>query len=399
MTKKHYSQSDKFRNRTKAIHGGINRSHFGENSEALYLTSGYVYESPEEAESRFKEEIEGYTYSRFGNPTVSIFEERMALMDGAEKAWATATGMAAVFTSLMCSLKAGDHIVAARALFGSCRHIIDNILPRYGIDVTLVDGTDLDQWKDALKKKTSCIFIETPSNPTLEILDLSMICKISHDAGAKVIVDNVFATPILQKPIQFGADIVVYSATKHIDGQGRVLGGAILGTNKFCSEMVSPFIRNTGPSLSPFNAWVLLKGIETLETRIKEQTSSAIKIADFIADFSVIRNLIYPGRKDHPHFNLARNQMDAPGSIITFEVDGGKEVAFNILRNLDLISISNNLGDSKSLITHPATTTHHRLSEQDRAHLGISEGMLRLSVGLEDPMDICDDLGAACKSI
>jgi len=398
MTKNFNDRVESLRPRTRMVHGGTKRSKFGETSEALYITSGYVYSTPEEAEARFKEEAEGFTYSRFGNPTVSVFEERMALMDGAEAAWATASGMAAVFASLMCQLKAGDRVVAARALFGSCRYILEEILPKFGIDVILVDGTDLNQWENALGSNTSCVLVESPSNPRLEILNLKKICDLSHNAGAQVIVDNVFATPILQRPLEFGADIVVYSATKHIDGQGRVLGGAVLGTSEFCHDLLQPFIRNTGPSMSPFNAWILLKGIETLELRVNAQSAAASKIADFLADLPGIENLVYPGRPDHPQYDLMKVQMDAPGSLICFDVIGGKIQAFEALKRLEVISISNNLGDSKSLITHPATTTHQRLGQEEREKLGISDSMVRLSVGLEDPEDLCEDLERALKT-
>ena len=387
------------RPRTRAVHAGIRRSQFGENSEALFLTQGYVYDSPEQAEARFKGEDEGYIYSRFGNPTVAMFEDRMAALDGAEAAWATATGMAAVNAALLCQLRTGDRVVAARALFGSCRYIVDEVLPRFGIRVTLVDGTDLNQWEDALKPGVQCVFVESPSNPGLEVLDLRAICDLTHAAGGKVIVDNVFATAVLQRPLEFGADIVVYSATKHIDGQGRVLGGAILGTKEFCTEQVMPFVRHTGPSLSPFNAWVLLKGLETLDLRVRAMTASAGELADTLAGARGVTRVLYPGREDHPQHALAAAQMDAPGNVIAFEIAGGKEGAFRFLHGLGLIRISNNLGDAKSLITHPATTTHQRLTPEERAHLGISDGLVRLSVGLEDPADLAEDLEAALKAM
>ena len=392
------SGAARFRPRTRAVHAGIRRSQFGENSEALFLTQGYVYDSPEQAEARFKGEDEGYIYSRFGNPTVAMFEDRLAALDGAEAAWATATGMAAVNAALLCQLRSGDRVVAARALFGSCRYIVDEVLPRFGIEVTLVDGTYLDQWQDALRPGTRCVFVESPSNPGLEVLDLQAICDLTHAAGGKVIVDNVFATAVLQRPLEFGADIVVYSATKHIDGQGRVLGGAILGTKKFCDEQVMPFVRHTGPSLSPFNAWVLLKGLETLDVRVHAMTASAGVLADGLAEARGVTRVLYPGRKDHPQHALAAAQMDAPGNIIAFEIADGKDGAFRFLHGLRLIRISNNLGDAKSLITHPATTTHQRLTSEERAHLGITDGLVRLSVGLEDPADLAEDLEAALKA-
>ena len=384
-----------WRPRTLMVHGGTVRSQFGETSEALFLTSSYVFDSPEQAEARFKGEEDGLIYSRFGNPTVRMFEDRMAALDGAEAAWGTASGMAAVFASLMCQLESGDHVVAARALFGSCRYILDEILPRFGVRVTLVDGTDLDQWRRALKTGAKCVLYESPSNPGLEILDMQAISDLAKAAGAQVIVDNVFATPALQRPLEFGADIVVYSATKHIDGHGRVLGGAVLGTKQFCEDTLKPFIRNTGPSLSPFNAWVLLKGIETLDLRVRAQSEACRKIADFLSGLGNVTQVIYPGRADHPQHALAAAQMDAPGSVVAFRIDGGKEAAFRTLRGLRLIVISNNLGDTKSLVTHPATTTHQRLSPEERARVGIDESLVRLSVGLEDTNDLMEDLGQA----
>ena len=381
--------------RSRAVHGGTVRSRFGEMAEALFLTSGYVYRSPEEAEARFKGEDDGFIYSRFGNPTVRMYEDRIAGLDGAEAAWGTATGMAAVFASLMCQLKAGDRVVGARALFGSCRYILDEVLPRFGISVTLVDGDDLDQWRNALKPGAACVFVESPSNPGLKILDLRAIADLAHAAGAQVIVDNVFATPVLQRPLEFGADIVVYSATKHIDGQGRVLGGAVLGTRAFCEDVLKPFIRNTGPSLSPFNAWVLLKGLETVALRVHASSAAAAELADFIAAQPRVRRVLYPGRSDHPQHALAAAQMDLPGTIVTFDVEGGRDGAFEALRRLRLVAISNNLGDSKSMITHPATTTHQKLGPEERSRIGIGDSMVRLSVGLEDVEDLKADLGQA----
>ena len=380
---------------SRAVHGGTTRSPFGETSEALFLTSGYVYASPEEAETRFKGEDDGFIYSRFGNPTVRMFEERLAALDGAEAAWGTATGMAAVFASLMCQLRAGDRVVAARALFGSCRYILDEVLPRFGVSVTLVDGTDLDQWRDALKPGAACVFVESPSNPGLEVLDLRAIADLAREAGARTIVDNVFATPVLQRPLEFGTDLVVYSATKHIDGQGRTLGGAVLGTREFCEEILKPFIRHTGPSLSPFNAWVLLKGLETLALRVRAASASAAELADFLASAPHVTRVLYPGRDDHPQHELAAAQMDLPGTLISFDVEGGRDAAFDVLRRLRLVSISNNLGDSKSLITHPATTTHQRLGPEERSRMGVGDAMVRLSVGLEDVADLKADLARA----
>ena len=385
-----------WRPRTQMVHGGTIRSGFGETSEALFLTSGYVYDAPEQAEARFKGEDPGYIYSRFGNPTVTMFEQRMCALEGAEAAWGTATGMAAVNAALLCQLQSGDRVVAARALFGSNRYLLDEILPRFGIKVTLVEGTDLDHWRRALKQKAKVVFLETPSNPGLEIVDLAAVAKLAHAAGAQVIVDNVFATPILQRPMEFGADVVVYSATKHLDGQGRVLGGVVLGPKKFCDEKVMPFIRNNGPCLSPFNAWVLLKGLETLDLRVRSASETAAALADFLGGQDAVARVLYPGRTDHPQHALAMRQMEMGGTLISFDV-GSKDAAFALLRRLRLIVISNNLGDSKSMVTHPATTTHQRLAPEERAHLGIGDGMVRLSVGLEDVEDLKEDLAHALR--
>jgi len=397
MTNKSHSTSRaaQWRPQTQAIHGGSQTSIFGETSEAMFLTSGYGYDGPEQAEARFKEEEPGYIYSRYGNPTVTMYEDRMAALEGAEDCWATSSGMAAISAALLCQLKQGDRVVAARALFGSSLYILNEILPRFGIAVTLVDGTNLDQWREALASGATTVLVETPSNPTLEILDIAKIANLSRQAGATLIVDNVFATPFFQRPIELGADIVVYSATKYVDGQGRVLGGAILGTQKFCSQVVQPYIRNTGPSLSPFNAWVLLKGMETMELRIRAQTEAAAKVAEFLSSAPGVEQVLYPGRSDHPQHTLAAQQMSGFGAIVSFNIAGGKDAAFKILNRLQLISVSNNLGDTKSLITHPGTTTHHRLTLEERAALGIGSGLVRLSVGLEDVEDLTEDLGAA----
>ncbi|MBH62572.1 MAG: O-succinylhomoserine sulfhydrylase [Alphaproteobacteria bacterium] len=377
---------------TKAVRGGGHRSPHGETSEAMYLTSGYVYDDAESAEARFKRDEGGFIYSRYGNPTVAMFEQRMALLEGAPAAFATTSGMAAVTASLLCQVSAGDHVVASRALFGSCRYVIENILPRYGVSITLVEGTDLDQWRAAVQPETVCAFIETPSNPTLEIIDVVAVADIVHDVGARLIVDNVFATPILQRPMDIGADIVVYSTTKHIDGQGRCLGGVVLGDEGFCLELLQPFLQHTGPCLSPFNAWVMLKGLETLELRVTRHCENADRIARFLQDLDDIERVLYPNLDSHPQHQLARSQMDAGGTVVTFDLAGGRERAFRFLNALDLVDISNNLGDAKSLITHPATTTHQRLPMAERDHLGISDETLRLSVGLEDPRDIKADI-------
>ncbi|MBT3396985.1 MAG: O-succinylhomoserine sulfhydrylase, partial [Alphaproteobacteria bacterium] len=370
-----------------------------ETSEAMFLTSGYGYDSPEQAEARFKGTEDGYIYSRYGNPTVSMYEDRMAALEGGENCWATSSGMAAISGALLCQLKSGDRVVAARALFGSSLYVLNEILPRFGIAVTLVDGTDLDQLREALAGGATTVLVESPSNPTLEILDIAEIAKLSHNAGATLIVDNVFATPFFQRPIELGADIVVYSATKYVDGQGRVLGGAIIGTEEFCTDVVQPYIRNTGPSLSPFNAWVLLKGMETMELRIRAQTEAAAKVADFLANAPGVDRVLYPGRADHPQHALAASQMTGFGAIVSFDISGGKEGAFQVLNRLQLISVSNNLGDTKSLITHPETTTHHRLTREERAALGIGSGLVRLSVGLEHIEDLTEDLGAALGKV
>ncbi|MFB3135521.1 MAG: O-succinylhomoserine sulfhydrylase [Rhodospirillales bacterium] len=389
-------REESWRTATRLVRGGIERSRFDETSEALYLTSGYVYGSAEEAQRAFKGEDKRYIYSRYANPTLTMFETRLAMLEGAEVCVATASGMAAVFAALASQLKAGDRVVASRALFGSCHYIISELLPCYGIETVLVDGTDLDQWKAALGQRTHCVFLETPSNPALEIIDLKAVCDLSHDAGACVIVDNVFATPILQKPFLFGADIVMYSATKHIDGQGRTLGGAILTNDlDFVDTYLTPFMRHTGPSLSPFNAWVLLKGLETLDLRVRQHCRNTHQVVRFLAARKGLARVLFPGLEDHPQYDLAKAQMEDSGTIVAFEIEGGKEAAFNFLNALKLIDMSNNLGDAKSLITHPATTTHQRLGADERAHLGITPGLVRLSVGLEDPEDVIEDLDQA----
>ena len=387
-----------WRERTELVRGGQQRGPFDETAEALYLTSGYVYSSAEEAEAAFKSQLDRYVYSRYGNPTVGMFEERLRRLEGAEACWATASGMAAVFASLACQLSAGDRVVASRALFGSCEFIIDQILPRYGIERVFVDGTDLAAWEAALAPGAAAVFLETPSNPCLEIIDLERVVELSHAAGATVVVDNVFATPLLQKPLTSGADIVVYSATKHIDGQGRCMGGAILCSKAFRDDKLMPFMRHTGPSMSPFNAWVLLKGLETLPVRVAAHCEGAEAVAAYLDGRPGIRRTLYPGLASHPQHALAMRQMTHGSTIVSFELDGGKETAFRFLNALRLIDISNNLGDSKSLATHPATTTHQRLTPEARAALGIGDGLLRLSVGLEDPEDLIEDLDQALAS-
>ncbi len=380
---------------TKLVRGGLDRSRHGETSEALYLNSGFVYDEPETAERRFAGEDDGYVYGRYGNPTVTMFEERLALLEGSESCYALASGMASVFGALACQLKAGDHLVSSKALFGSCYQVVTSILPRFGIRTTLVDGDDLKAWREAITPDTKCVFLETPSNPTLDIIDLQAVCDIAKAAGANVVVDNIFATPILQRPLSYGADVVVYSGTKHMDGQGRVLGGAIMSTRKFKDELLKPFLRHTGPSISPFNAWVLLKGLETLKLRVEAQSLAALKVADALIGCAGVSRVIYPHLDWHPQAALARKQMKLGGTMVTFEVAGGKKKAFDVLRHLGIIDISNNLGDAKSLMTHPASTTHRNIGAEARAMMGITDGMLRLSVGLEDVDDLTRDLKQA----
>ena len=379
---------------TRLVHGGTLRSEFGETSEAMFLTQGFVYDNAEQAEARFKNEDPGFQYSRFGNPTVAMFEERIRLLEGAEEARATASGMAAVNAAVLSCLKAGDHIVSARALFGACRYIVDTLAPRYGIECTLVDGRDLDAWKKAVRPNTKLFFFETPSNPTLELVDIAAVSEIAHAAGAIVVVDNVFATPMLQRPMELGADVVVYSATKHIDGQGRCLGGAVLCSSEYMAGGLQEYLRQTGPTMSPFNAWVMLKGMETMPLRIRAQVETAGRIADHLAKQPGIKSVLYCGRDDHPQAEIARRQMSGGGQMIAFEVEGGKAAAFALQNTLGLIKISNNLGDAKSLITHPATTTHFRIGPEARAELGIGDGMMRLSIGLEAFEDLAADLDA-----
>jgi len=393
------SQSRRYRPETRLVHSGSLRSQFGETSEALFLTQGYVYDSSLQAERRFKNEEPGYQYSRFSNPTVTMFEQRMAALEGAEAARATATGMAAVTTAVMGQLRAGDHVVASKALFGSCRYVVEEHCNRYGIASTLVDGTDLAQWKSAVRPNTKTFFLESPTNPALEVLDIKAIADIAHAAGATLIVDNVFATPMYQRPLELGADCVVYSATKHIDGQGRCLGGVVLASEKFIQDNIHQLIRQTGPSLSPFNAWVLLKGLETLSVRVARQTETAATVADALAKHPKVTRLLYPGRPDHPQAALVQKQMRAGSTLVAFEVTGGKAGAFRFQDALKLVKISNNLGDAKSLITHPATTTHQRLTPAARAELGISDGLVRLSCGLEHADDIVEDLVAALTAV
>jgi len=389
----------RFRPETRLVHGGTLRSQFGETSEGLFLTQGYVYDTAEQCEARFKGQDPGFIYSRYSNPTIAMFERRMIELEGAEAARSTATGMAAVTTAILAPLKAGDHVVASKALFGSCLYVVQDLLPRYGIETTLVDGLDLDQWQRAIRPNTKTFFLESPTNPTLDVLDIGAIAEIAHSGGARLIVDNVFATPIWQSPLSLGADVVVYSATKHIDGQGRCLGGVILSSEAFIAEHIHNFMRQTGPSLSPFNAWVLLKGLETLGVRVRAQTENAAKIAEALAKHPKITRLVYPGRPDHPQAATVKKQMGAGSTLVGFEVKDGKAGAFRCLNALKISRISNNLGDAKSLVTHPATTTHQRLAPEARAELGISEGFIRFSAGLEHPDDLIEDFERALEQV
>ena len=382
---------------TQLVHSGTTRSGFGETSEAIYLTQGYVYDSAEAAEARFKGEEPGFIYSRYANPTVDMFEKRMCALEGAEDARAMASGMAAVAAAVLCSLKAGDHIVAGRALFGSCRWVVETLAPRYGIEATLVDGTRTENWEKAVRPNTRLFFLESPTNPTLEVVDIAAIAALANSIGAKVVVDNVFATPLLQKPLELGAHVVVYSATKHIDGQGRCLGGVVLSSKEWIDENLHDYFRHTGPSLSPFNAWTLLKGLETLPLRVRQQTEAAARVADFLAERPEISRVIYPGRADHPQADIVAKQMSGGSTLICLDVEGGKKAAFAFQNALEIFLITNNLGDSKSLITHPATTTHKNLTSEARAELGIGDGTLRLSMGLEDIDDLLEDIEQALR--
>jgi O-succinylhomoserine sulfhydrylase len=380
---------------TKLVRGGMLRSNFGETSEAIFMNSGFCYDSAETAESRFNGTAPGFVYSRYLNPTLAMLEDRLALMEGAERACVMASGMAAVNAALMCQLKTGDHVVASRVLFGSCYYIITQILPRFGIEFTLVDGADLGAWKAALRKNTVAVFVETPANPTLELVDIAAVAKLCKKVGAKLIIDNVFSTPLLQHPLELGADIVVYSTTKHIDGQGRTLGGAVLGSRQFIDEVLLPFHRHTGPAMSPFNAWITLKGLETLPLRVERQCESAQQVAELLAKSDKITVVHYPGLKSHPQHAVMKKQMSHGGPMVAFEVRGGKKAAFKFMNKLGIIDISNNLGDAKSLITHPASSTHANIEAAERVKVGITDGLLRLSVGLEDISDLLGDIRQA----
>jgi O-succinylhomoserine sulfhydrylase len=391
--------TNKWRPATQLVHGGTLRSQYGEMSEAIYLTQGFAYDSSEAAEARFKGETEGYIYARYGSPTNDMFEKRMCALEGAEEARATASGMAAVSAALLCMLKAGDHIVAARALFGSCRWVVETLAPRYGIECTLVDGRDLANWEKAIQPNTKVFFLESPTNPTLEVIDIAGVAKLANQIGAKVVVDNVFATPLFQKPLELGAHVVVYSATKHIDGQGRSLAGVILSDREWVTEHLQDYYRHTGPAMSPFTAWTLIKGLETLPLRVKQQTENAAQVADFLAEDSHVAKVVYPGRKDHPQADIIAKQMTGGSTLVCFELKGGKEAAFKLQNALDVVTISNNLGDTRSLITHPATTTHKNLTDEARAELGISPGTVRFSAGIEDAQDLLEDFAKALAAI
>jgi len=391
--------SKSWRPATQLVHGGTTRSQHGETAEAIFLTQGFVYDSSAAAEARFKGETDGFIYARYASPTNDMFEKRMCLLEGAEDARATASGMAAVSAAILCQLKAGDHIVAARALFGSCRWVVETLAPKYGIECTLVDGRDLANWEKAIRKNTKVFFLESPTNPTLEVIDIAGVARLANQVGAKLVVDNVFATPLFQKPLDLGAHVVVYSATKHIDGQGRCLGGVVLSDKAWIDEHLHDYFRHTGPAMSPFNAWTLLKGIETLPLRVKQQTENASRLADFLAEQNEVAQVIYPGRKDHPQADIIAKQMTGGSTLVCFELKGGKDAAFALQDALEVVKISNNLGDAKSLITHPATTTHKNLTDEARAELGLSSGTLRFSAGIEDSEDLIEDFARALSKI
>jgi O-succinylhomoserine sulfhydrylase len=386
--------------RTKLVHEGVRRSQYGEVSEAIFLTQGFVYDTAEQAEARFiKAGADEFIYARYGNPTVRMFEDRIAALEGTEDAFATASGMAAVNGALTSMLRAGDHVVSSRALFGSCLYILEEVLTRFGVEVTFVDGTDLAQWRAAVRPDTKVVFLETVSNPTLEVIDLEAVAEIAHGVGATVIVDNVFATPIFSRALSLGADVVVYSTTKHVDGQGRALGGVILGTREFIRKTVEPYLKHTGAAMSPFTAWIMLKGMETLDLRVRAQADGALAIARALEGDNRLERVIYPGLPAHPQHGIAMAQIGSGGTVVALDLIGGKEAAFRFLNALRIVTISNNLGDAKSIVTHPATTTHQRLSEETRTGLGITPGLVRLSVGIEDPRDLLADLRQALDAV
>jgi len=387
----------KFKLDTNLVRGGLTRSNFKETSEAIFLNSGFVYDSAEQAEAIFLGKKKGFQYSRYANPTVEMFEKRLALLDGSEACFATASGMAAVFGSMMCQLKTGDHVVSASALFGSCRYILNDILPKFGIEVSFIDGKNIQEWNKSIQKNTKIFFFESPSNPCLEIINIKQVCNLAKKNKITTIVDNIFASPVLQQPVKFGADVVIYSGTKHIDGQGRTMGGAVCSTNKFKENILKPFLRHTGPCISPFNAWVLLKSLETIKIRVLSQSENALQIARFLEKHKKIKQVYYPGLKSFPQYTLAKKQQSAGGTMIAFKVKGGKKDAFKIINKLNIFDISNNLGDSKSLVTHPTTTTHKVLGEEERLSLGITPNLIRLSIGLEDINDLKEDLANSLK--
>ncbi len=388
--------SAKWRPATRAVRGGTWRSEHGETSEALYLTSGYTYDDAQTVADRFAGEAEGMTYSRLQNPTVAMLEERIALLEGAEGCRVQATGMAAMTAALLCQLSTGDHCVAARAAFGSCRWLVDHLLPRFGIETSVIDAADNAAWEAAIRPNTKVFFFETPANPTLDIVDLAHVCGLARAHGITTVVDNAFATPALQRPLEFGADVIAYSATKLMEGQGRVLAGAICASEAWINDVLLPFQRNTGPNLSPFNAWVVLKGLETLDLRAHRQSANAVALGEFMEARIVAAGgrMLHPGLPSHPSHKLAMAQMDATGPIFAFDV-GTRERAFALLDALELIDISNNIGDAKSLMCHPASTTHHVMGEEGRAAMGVTEGLIRINVGLEDIADLTEDLDAA----
>ena len=389
-----------WKRRTTLVHGGIRRSQYNEVSEAIFLTQGFVYDSAEQAAARFEKAGEDeFIYARYGNPTVRMFEERIAALEGAEDAFATASGMAAVNAALTSMLRSGDHVVSSRALFGSCLYVLEEVLTRFGVEVTFVDGTDLDQWREAVRPGTKAVFLESMSNPTLEVIDLEAVARIAHEAGAQVIVDNVFSTPVFSQAIELGADVVVYSATKHIDGQGRVLGGVVLGTRDYIRKTLEPYLKHTGAAMSPFTAWLLLKGMETMDLRVHAQADAALKVSQALEGDARLARVIYPGLLSHPQHDLAMRQLEKGGTVVSLDLKGGQEAAFRFLNALEIVVISNNLGDAKSIVTHPATTTHQRLTDEQRDALGITRGLVRLSVGLEDADDLIADLKAALDAV
>ena len=389
---------NKYKQDTYLVRGGLNRSNFKETSEALFLNSGFVYESAEQAEAIFKGEQTGFQYTRYANPTIEMFEQRLALLDGSEACFATSSGMSAVFGAMMCQLKTGDHVVSSSALFGSCRYILKEILPKFGIEVSFIDGKKIDEWKKNIKKNTKIFFFESPSNPCLEIIDIKQVCLLAKKNKITSVVDNIFASPILQQPVKFGADVIIYSGTKHIDGQGRAMGGAVCSSKKFKEDILKPFLRHTGPCISPFNAWVLLKSLETIKIRVHAQSESALQIAKELEKHKNVEKVYYPFLKSFPQYALAKKQQDKGGTMVAFKIKGKQKEAFKFINKLKIFDISNNLGDTKSLVTHPTTTTHKVLGEEDRLSLGITSNLVRLSVGLEDIKDLKEDILQALKS-